>query len=358
MTDRPPPPDNILDYAPPAARISRLARIAFYLSLVSVFTFVFILPGLIALILAIIADDRIKKHSTRLTGRNYTYAAGILGACTCLFGFLMLCMPSIGSPRDLADRSSCAANLRGILSSMTIYAAQNSDQFPVVTYAPYSPALNSPTAAATATTANDVIHSYYTAPYPQAGSVTANIWILVPQGISPKLLICKSDPYITGPAQILDPTGRYYDNFQNDKQLSYSFAYPWKADGSVGKWWADTSDASVPVASDMAPQQGTGKPARILNPASTPRNPQTWNSGNHGGDGQNVAFGDVHVDYVKTPTVGHMNDNIWTTSGYTSTGPAEFDGLPAIKASPNLTADKAPYDIIMFPIRNLDTGHL
>ena len=268
----------------------------------------------------------------------------------------LLILPYFARAKEIHGSNICAANLRGIMNNMVIYADSNNGQFPTVTYVPYSPVLNSPTATVTFTDPADTINAYYTAPYPQAGSVTANLWILTLQGMSPKLFICKqsnilSDPYVTGPAEIRDAHNNYYDNFQNDKQLSYSFAYPWKADGSVGKWWRNTGDATLPLASDMAPQQGTGNPRRILNPASAPRNNKTWNSANHAGIGQNVVFADLHVDYATRPTVGHMNDNIFTT------GPA-LGGIPATKSPPNLTADSPPDDIIMYPIRNLDTGRL
>jgi len=153
------------------------------------------------------------------------------------------------------------------------------------TYAPYSAALNSPTPTAippnVAATAEAAVNSYYRDPYPQAGSVTANLWILTLQGLSPKLFICKSDPYVTGPAQLQDHSGRFYNNFQSDNQLSYSFAYPWASSSygiSVAPWWRNTSDASVPIASDMAPEQGTGNPRRVLNPTSTPSDHRTWNA--------------------------------------------------------------------------------
>jgi len=378
---RPPRPDNILDYESRfPTRLSRLAIVAFIVSICAVLGLILSVPvglqigyllgidlGLIVVLLffAVIcsfflagyASHRITKSPDKLAGLGLARAATNTSGITILLCVLAIfLLPTGGTSKTLAYRSSCAANLRGIMNSMIIYAAQNNEQFPIVTYAPYSPALNNPSATATYSSSTDAINAYYRAPYPQAGSVTANTWILAIEGMSPKLFICKSDPYVTGPAELINSAGRYYNNFQNDKQLSYSFAYPWKSDGTVGKWWTNTSDASLPLAADMAPEQNTGKPQRILNPTSRPADIKTWSSGNHDGDGQNVAFADVHVDYVKTPLVGQNNDNIWTTSSYTSTAPTAFGGLPAIKASPNLTADSPPYDIIMYPIRNLDTG--
>ena len=360
MTDRPPPPDNILEDAPSPARISRLAVTSFIISIIAALCFFLIVPPILTLIFAFIAAHRIVRNPTKLAGIGYTNAATTISICSCLLAILLLLLlPSLATRNPgISNRSSCAANLRGIMNSMVLYAAQNGEHFPAVTYAPYSPALNDPAGTpphtAAGATAEDVVNSYFVppAPSPQAGSVNANLWLLVLQGLSPKLFVCKFDPHATDIASLQAPSGRYYYNFQNDKQLSYSFAYPWKADGSVGSWWANASDASIPLGSDMAPEQGTGKPRRVLNSRVSTA---AWSPGNHAGDGQNVVFGDVHVDYVKVPTVGTSNDNIWTTSANPSTGPS-LTGIPADKSPPNLIDKGPPYDIIMYPIRNLDTG--
>ena len=38
------------------------------------------------------------------------------------------------------------------------------------------------------------------------------------------------------------------------------------------------------------------------------------NSNNHDGDGQNVLFGDGHVEFLQNPFVGVQRDNIFTRS--------------------------------------------
>jgi hypothetical protein len=144
-------------------------------------------------------------------------------------------LPAPHHSAELSRRSSCASNLRGITQSMVVYAAENNDQFPVVTYAPYSAALNSPTARVGVISADDTLATYYGPAKAQAGSVVAGAWVLVLKGqVSPKEFICRSDPFVSAPAQQQDGAGRYYDNFQDVTQLSYSFAYPWKGDGTVG----------------------------------------------------------------------------------------------------------------------------
>ncbi len=199
----------------------------------------------------------------------------------------------------------------------------------------------------------------YKPTYRDAGGVPANLWALVlAEGVSPRLFICRSDPFSSSAAEISDGSGRYFDNFQNGRQLSYSAAYPWRGDGTVGAWWKDTNDASLPILSDMTPMQGTGTPARDLAPSAIPGSAShaSWNSANHSGDGQNVAFADIHVDFARQPNVGQDNDNIYSMSASPSRGPAQFGGIPAGTAPPILMADKAPFDILMLPVRNVTTG--
>jgi hypothetical protein len=242
---------------------------------------------------------------------------------------------------------------------MVVYAAENNDQFPVVTYAPYSAPLNSPMAGAGARTAEDALASYYGPGKAQAGSVAACAWMLVLNGqVAPKGFLCKSDPFLSAPAVQQDSAGRYYDNFQDGTQLSYSFAYPWKGDGTVGKWWRNVGDSDLPLANDAAPEEGTGKPARVLTGAAAPANPKVWNSVNHLGDGQNVGFADAHAEFFRRPNIGQGNDNIFTTSAAVSAGPGEFGGVAAQRGrGPVLNGgDGAPYDVVMYPVRDAGTG--
>jgi hypothetical protein len=153
-----------------------------------------------------------------------------------------------------------------------------------------------------------------------------------------------------------DKAGRYHDNFQNGNQLSYSIAYPWMADGSAAPYWKATIDASIPLMSDVAPLQGTGTPPGLAADVIAKPLTRSANSANHEGDGQNVVFGDNHVEFTRLPTCGQSSDNIFTSSGSPSTGPLEFGGIPAGTAAPTLTATKAPYDIVMLPVRNSTTG--
>ncbi|MCL2641687.1 MAG: prepilin-type N-terminal cleavage/methylation domain-containing protein [Phycisphaerales bacterium] len=278
---------------------------------------------------------------------------------------IAILLPSLAKAKELANRSSCAANLRGIMNSEVIYAAQNLEVFSVVGTAGFPGSSNNdyttadiPVPASQSTgvadTATTVLYPTGTKTWPtadvKAANIPANLWILVLQGLSAKLFMCKSDPVSAGPANLIHTDNKYFLNFQSDSQYSYSFAYPWVVaaaakDTTVGPWWRNSSDASIPTMADMAPMAATG-----VTPQNNTNGTKGWSSYNHQRDGQNVAFGDVHVDYVKVPTVGTSNDNIWT-SWTTAADPTSAQVVvTAGNAGKALSSNGPPYDVVMVPI--------
>jgi prepilin-type N-terminal cleavage/methylation domain-containing protein len=296
---------------------------------------------------------------------------------------IAILLPSLGKARELANRSYCAANIRGIIQSMVVYSAENNDQYPSVlppaTVDAYYTA--NPQAAGTnlgvQSSADKSIDSYYTTSPAgvDAGSVTANLWILVLRNsTSAKQFICKSDPVPTNVSQ-LQTGSTYYVNFNGgtngtstaDFGYSYSTAYPWQgttAPASPAPWWKNTTDSSLPVMSDISPMNNTGTNpvAQVAGSGSNgvPSNgAKAWNSANHQRDGQNVGFADAHTEFVRRPDIGQSNDNIFTVwSGATTNynqGAAVTSGSPS-KVTGIGTSTSVPFDIVMVPIANVSTG--
>ena len=150
---------------------------------------------------------------------------------------IAILLPSLSRARELANRSACAANARGVMQSCVVYAAENNDLFPLVviptngngtTYLLANDASGPSGGVSTsATTADDALSQYYTGSPTYRGNIPASMWILVlKQQVAPKGFICRADPFDSGPAAQTDSGGRTYDNFQSFSQLSYSFAYP------------------------------------------------------------------------------------------------------------------------------------
>jgi len=288
---------------------------------------------------------------------------------------IAILLPSLGKARELANRSYCAANLRGIIQSMVVYSAENNDQYPSI-LAPTSVntyiTANTTGNLGTQTSADKQIDAYYSSTKQDQGSVTANLWILVLRNsTSAKQFICKSDPVPTNVAQI--QTGaNYYADFNGgtsgtstaDFGYSYSIAYPWQgttAPQSPAPYWKNTTDSSLPIMSDIAPMSGTGSnpvaDTKGTGSNGVPTNgAKAWNSANHQRDGQNIGFADAHTEFSRRPDVGQSNDNIFTgwgtlTSNY-NTGTAQTGG----KVTDLAQATSVPFDIVMVPIANVSTG--
>ncbi len=292
---------------------------------------------------------------------------------------IAILLPSLAKAKELANRAVCSANVRGIIQSMVVYAQSNEDQFPTVvtpaSSASYVNGAGTPTTGVNAS-APAVISAMYTTPV-QQGNVMACMWLLVLNGqMTPKSFICPSDPLATTPSDEFNTTTEYYSNFgmvsgsatasTSGQGESYSIACPWFNNGTsavVGSWWNDNAATSdLPLVSDMAPTSGStgGAAARITTtPQANTYGPYIYNSGNHGGDGQNVGFGDDHVTWETNPYCGQASDNIFTyvtttTGGSGATTSAQTAVTPG--TLPGITTDIAPYDICMLPCRNVSTG--
>jgi len=315
--------------------------------------FFLVLPAVLMFLLAGILSHAVNRTLDDRAQRLAKTSLAVSGAAA-LSGLMIAIMtPSLMHNRRFSNSSVCAANLKGIVQSMNVYGNDNADAYPLVQYAPYALDTTHPRGNAASTTVGDVYRRYYGPDRLQAGNVQAALWILVLRGdVSPKSFICKDDPFAERYASVTNAADAYYDNFQKSRQISYSLSYPWAADGTVGAWWKASIDASLPMMSDMAPLQGTGRPA--VNVTAKPLD-QAANSRNHKRDGQNVAFGDNHVEFTRLPNCGQDNDNIFTISADPGTGPSQY-GIPAGTAAPQLTAKAPPFDVVMLPARNETTG--
>ncbi len=84
------------------------------------------------------------------------------------------------------------------------------------------------------------------------------------------------------------------------------------------------------MAADKSPGPATGVSGVMsANINSPPRVMRQANSLNHGRDGQNVLFGDGHVEFVTTPFCGVKRDNI-----YTRRSPSSPTGSSSVVDSP------------------------
>lgn len=267
---------------------------------------------------------------------------------------IAILLPSLGRARELSNRSYCAANLRGILQSCNIYAADNNDSFPLLPTSSGTAWTHTAAGGTGTTSADDTIVSMYGSN--PNGAVLQNLWILVLKNqVSPKQFLCKSDPVAAASAApIANSSNAYRTTFTNGTSYdslrnSYSVAYPYVGTNPGGYWKAIT-DSSLPLMADMAPKTGTGS-----NPTAAPASPggKAGNSNNHQRDGQTVGFSDAHAEFARRPDVGQNSDNIWTVGG---TGPASAGTVVSGGTLTALQTQSTPFDIVMVPVADVGTG--
>ena len=276
---------------------------------------------------------------------------------------IAILLPSLGRARELSNRGYCAANLRGIMQSCNIYAADNADTFPAL---PCTSATSAGGGGWTYTinsavgTAGPVAETVITSEYNAgggAGLVYQNLWILVLKNqVASKQFICKSDPVATAQAAPQTASNNYALVFTKDgttidnSRISYSVAYMYTNTTAVGGWWKSVTDSTLPLISDMAPMNGETANGVTINTTAITGSPKTYNSRNHGGDGQVVGYSDVHANFERRPDVGANSDNIWSSGG--TTGPTSA-GTGCIGGS--ITAigtNSSPWDTVLVPVAN------
>ena len=234
-----------------------------------------------------------------------------------------LVVPMIHKTRrgEPANRVHCGSNLRQIGQALLIYANENKGVYPRVIYTSDKP----PTWGTGAAAANPL-----TAPdRPADNDVTAAFWLLIrTQDITPEVFVCPVQSRQLDPRP--DPVGEAgklkRSNFTDWKtNLSYSYANPYPSTEAVVKYGYkldQTNGAEFAIAADLNPGVGDGYDVTAPpDGTASQKVMQQANSRNHQGAGQNVLYGDGHVDFVQNPFVGVMRDNIYTVSG--STEPRE-----------------------------------
>jgi prepilin-type processing-associated H-X9-DG protein len=190
------------------------------------------------------------------------------------------------------DRVMCAHYLKAIGFAMLLYSNENKGHLPRTLYVPgetVKPVWG------TGTSARDPFR-----PDGPTNDVSAIFFLLArTQDITTEIFICPAsdgvrDTYGGGTNSSLGQS-----NFTDVRRnLTYSIQNPYPSHGAIPStdktWWRNPMPARFALASDINPGLGV------------------TNSNNHDGDGQNVLFGDGHVEFLQNPFVGVQRDNIFT----------------------------------------------
>src|SRR5204863_5349478 len=209
-----------------------------------------------------------------------------------------------------SNRVKCASNLRQIGQAILLYANENKGAYPRTTYV-----------------GGEVVHPVWgtgapaTQPFasngPQPNDVTAAIFLLLrTQEIGSEVFTCPSSnaerwDFGGGSNTALNWSNREgHAGVKLHRNYSYSNTYPDDAAVKTGYQLTTAITAEFAVASDLNPGAANG--SNVLNVITTSSSSamKMGNSRNHDQDGQNVLYGDGHVEFQQNPFCGVARDNI------------------------------------------------
>jgi len=203
---------------------------------------------------------------------------------------MALLLPGLEKARESAVAVKCANNLRQIGAALSMYGNENHGAYPRTSYVP---------GAALAQGTNAGAPDPFRPGGPLANDVTADLFLLLRTQRLPAVVftcpLTDVNTFEPDPA----PRPELRSNFTDRrKNLGYSYAnpYPDAAAEAVGYRLSTRLGAAFALAADLNP--GTG---------------DSSNSRNHESRGQNVLFGDGHVEWLDSPLVAVSRDNIYAS---------------------------------------------
>jgi general secretion pathway protein G len=253
-----------------------------------------------------------------------------------------LALGAADKAKETDNRVQCARNLRMIGMAALMYSNENKGNFPRTRFKVDA---EKPTAY-TGWQSADPFDPAKGQP-PDFNDVTAAMFLLLrTQDINSDVFVCPSSAVKQWDyAPLLEkdktnkPTAQNRSNFPSPAFLSYSYAnpYPNKAAIALGYKLNSTLPAEFALAADMNPG---GKALAALTADAPADKMKDGNSPNHARAGQNVLYGDGHVEFVTTPfagtAAGNVRDNIYTVGG---SDDGKVPTSPTITASPRWAGD-------------------
>ncbi|MHC4508163.1 MAG: prepilin-type N-terminal cleavage/methylation domain-containing protein [Planctomycetota bacterium] len=239
----------------------------------------------------------------------------VIAIIALLMGILM---PALSRVRQIAFRMVCGTNLSGIGKAMLIYSNDYDDEFP------RAGGRNGKWGGPVQWMADNRYTAYGLNTADGSGgqaTISSSFYLLVKYAeVTPKSFVCKGDSgttefrpteYNAGGRELID----LWDfGPEPTEHCSYSYHMPHGLYALTA-----SSEPGVAVAADRNPwitnSVTEGKDAALLqnyNPGGSRESVNIGNAVPHQGDGQNVLFMDIHVNFEKQPFCAVNDDNIYT----------------------------------------------